>query len=174
MVNPSILILFRKKVDCSLLAVQSVIQKHTVQWIILHYHQLDQKLVVFLSISELSGEKKTSTKTKIWAWIPFESTVNFKWDVTVVNSISIRLKVEGRTRCFLSKEISMKVQESKFSDKKWPKSTKSKQQYFGGKFVMFLGTEAAKDSWRFVLMLGSKTLSLWEQNLERKRKRKKG
>ena len=50
--------------DSSLLAVQSIIQKHTIQWIILHYRQFDQELAVFL-FSELSSEEKMLTKIEI-------------------------------------------------------------------------------------------------------------
>ena len=34
--------------------------------------------------SELSGEGQLSSKTKTWAWIPLEKTVNFRWDVTLL------------------------------------------------------------------------------------------
>ena len=64
-------------------------------------------------------------------------------------------------------ESSLKVQQSKFSDKKWPKRTESRQQTFGGKFVVFQRTQAAKDSWRFISMLGSKRLPLWKQDVKR-------
>ena len=46
MVNPSKTILFQKKFDCSLLALQSVIQRKTFQLELLHSHQNDQELAV--------------------------------------------------------------------------------------------------------------------------------
>ena len=50
---------------------------------------------------------------------------------------------------------------------KMTKKSPNRQQTFSGTFLMFLTTEAAKDSWRFVSMLASKRFSLWKENLKR-------
>ena len=46
MVNTSNLILFQKKLDCSLLAFQSAVQKHTRHWKVLHYRQIVEKITI--------------------------------------------------------------------------------------------------------------------------------
>ena len=63
--------------DCSLLAVQSVIEKINKKF--LHYRQIDRRLAVvtFSLYSHLSFEGKRSIKITIWSRLPRENTVHF-------------------------------------------------------------------------------------------------
>ena len=69
----------KKKLDCSLLALQTVIQKKTARWKSLHYHQNDQELsvVTFSIFSLILSEGNKTSKSKSWSWIPLETQCIF-------------------------------------------------------------------------------------------------
>ena len=84
------LIVSPKQLDCSLLAIQSVIQEIqqaktflTVASLIKNWLLPLFDLSAFLLIYQA---KENSNKTRIWVSIPLENMVHFSWYVTLLNS----------------------------------------------------------------------------------------
>ena len=73
-------ILFRfKKLNCFLLALETLIQKKTARWKSIHYHQNDRELVVvtFSVFSLIPSEGKITSKSRSWSWIALETQCIF-------------------------------------------------------------------------------------------------
>ena len=92
--------------------------KNTAHRNILHYRQLDQEqdIVTFSLFPIYQVKENCQATTRIWAWIPLESIVHFRWDVTQTTEIVkvVGLLVKRRTRWFSSEKYSWRVRQSNF------------------------------------------------------------
>ena len=86
--------------------MQSVIQKNNAHVNTLQCGQLDQAAVTLSLFLYLSSDRKGSRKTKIWAWKLLESTVLFRWYVTLLKmKESLEYKWNEERVAFSSEKI---------------------------------------------------------------------
>ena len=116
MVNPSNFDFVSKNLNCSLLALQTLILKKT-RWKGLHYHQNDRELPVvnFSVFSLIPDEGNITSKSRIWSWIALKTQCIFDEHYWFFWKKNIELQVKRRKR-------SSNFRKSSFPEKDWTNS----------------------------------------------------